>query len=617
MANGREQFEDLLRQFRARSIDRRTFLTRAGAAGMGAAASMALVGVSASAQGATPAATPVGTPDSGTPAAGTPSTSGPGEVVQLLATREEVEAEFFATYPAVEDAAQGGQFVIGDIADITTTNALLGDNSPTNPLLGLINEGLVGSSPVTGDYVPALADSAELSADGLSVTYKLHEGVTWHDGTPFTAADVILSYDAQASPDTGSAYTGSFTDTVASYEAVDDMTVRVTFNDTFARVILFGNSYAPIMPAHIWGEVPFASWQEDPGSNGLDPARVVGTGPFRFNEWQQGTSVSLLKNENYWGDVPNIDEVIHRIYPDASAAVEAVRNRELDAFENPPAADVESLEADGIEVQVYDTYSFGFYGYNMDPEKTPLFQQVEVRQALFYAIDRQSIVDNIALGYGTVANGTQPTLSVAYAPDQINTVYNYDLDRANSLLDAAGWTLGEDGVRVNAEGLRLEFEFMYNVGSAATEQTVAYIQDQWSQIGAAMTPNGVDFSTVLVPTITETYDYDIAYLGFNWDYSGDQTAMFGTNAYGAGFNFMRYSNPEFDRLAAQANVEQDSEARRQLLIEASNIVNDDLPVGIISFSEDRFAIDSERVQNYHANAYGGYLWSTQYAVINE
>ncbi len=612
MANGREQFEDLLRQFRAQSIDRRTFLTRAAAAGMGAAASMALLGVSAGAQDATPDATPVGTP--GTDG---PSSSGPGEVVQLLATRDEVDAELFATYPRAENPTQGGQFVIGDITDITTTNLLLGDNSPTNPFLGLMNEGLVGSSPVTGDYVPGLADSAELSADGLTVTFRLHEGVTWHDGTPFTSADVLLSYDAQANPDTGSAYTGSFTSTVASYQAIDDLTFEVTYLDTFARVILFGNSYCPIMPAHIWGEVAFADWQGDPGSNGQDPARVIGTGPFTFGEWQQGTSATLRKNAEYWGDVPNIDEVIQRVYPDATSAVEALRNRELDAFENPQAADVESLEADGITVQVYDTYSFGFYGYNMDPEKTPLFQQVEVRQALFYAIDRQSIVDNIQLGFGTVANGTQPTLSVAYAPDEMRTVYNYDLDTANSLLDSAGWTLGDDGVRTNADGLRLEFEFMYNTGSAATEQVVAYIQDQWSQIGAAMTPNGVNFSTVLVPTITETYDYDIAYLGFNWDYSGDQSAMFGTTSYGGGFNFMRYSNPEFDELAAQANVEQDSEARRQLLVEASNIVNDDLPVGVISFSQDRFAIDADRVQNYNANAYGGYLWSTQYCVINE
>ncbi len=608
MADGRQQFNELLSQFRSSAIDRRQFLTRASAAGFGAAASLAMLGVKPTfAQDSTPEATP----------ATTPSSSGPGEIVQLLADREEVRAQLYEAFPPTEDAPQGGEYVNGDSTDITTTNLLLGDNSPTNPVLALIFEGLVGSSPVDGDYVPGLADSCELSADGLTLTYKLHEGVTWHDGEPFTSADVELSYDAQSNPDTGSSYTGSFESAVASYQAVDEQTFEVTLLDTFARVVAFGNTYVPIMPAHIWADVLFADWAADGGSTGVDPTRVVGTGPFTFVEWQQGTSATLNKNPDYWDDVPNIDTFIFRVYPDSTSAIEALLAGEIDSFENPDAADIETIEAGGIEVQVYDTYSFGFYGYNLDPEKTTLFQQVEVRQALFYAIDRQSIIDNIALGYGVVANGTQPTLSVAYAPEEIETVYGYDPDMANQLLDSAGWTLGDDGVRVNADGDRLAFEVMYGAGSAATDQQVAYLQDVWSAVGAEMTPNAVDFSTVLVPTITGTYDYDIALLGFNWDYSGDQTAMFGTTSYGGGFNFMRYSNPEYDELAAASNVEQDDAARRDLLIQASNIVNNDLPVGILNFRQDRFAINSERVENYHANAYGGYLWSVQYATISE
>ena len=611
MADGRQQFDELLSQFRSKAIDRRQFLTRASAAGVGAAAALAMTGVKPTfAQDSTPEATPA------TPAT-TPSSSGPGEIVQLLADREEVRAQLYAAFPPTEDAPQGGDYVNGDSTDITTTNLLLGDNSPTNPVLALINEGLVGSSPVDGDYVPGLADSCELSADGLTLTYKLHEGVSWHDGEAFTTDDVVLSHDAQSNPDTGSSYTGSFAATVASYQAIDEMTFEVTLLDTFARVVAFGNTYCPIMPAHIWGDVAFADWAADGGSTGVDPSRVIGTGPFTFTEWQQGTSATLTKNPDYWDDVPNLDTFVFRLYPNSTSAIEALLAGEIDSFENPDAADVETIESSGIEVQVYDTYSFGFYGYNMDPEKTPLFQQVEVRQALFYAIDRQSIIDNISLGYGVVANGTQPTLSVAYAPDEIETVYGYDPDMANQLLDSAGWTLGDDGVRVNADGVRLAFEVMYGAGSAATDQQVAYIQDVWSAVGAEMTPNAVDFSTVLVPTITGTYDYDIALLGFNWDYSGDQTAMFGTDSYGGGFNFMKYSNPEFDERAAAANVEQDDAARRTLLVEASNIVNNDLPVGILNFRQDRFAINSERVQNYNANAYGGYLWSVQYASIVE
>lgn len=607
MADGR-QFDELLSQFRGNAIDRRQFLTRASAAGLGAAASMALLGVKAGAQDSTPEATPERTP----------SSAGPGEVVQLLATREEYKAALYAAYPPTENAPKGGEYVAGNGSDISTTNAILAGDTPTNPFLGQIFEGLVGSSPVDGDYVPALADSCALSEDGLTLTYTLHPGVTWHDGTPFTSADVVLSHDAQSTPETGSSYTGTFLAAVASYRAVDDATFELTLLDTYARVTVFGNTYCPIVPAHIWNAIPFPDWAADGGSTGTDPGRVIGTGPFTFIEWQSGTQATVARFDGYWDDVPNLDTVTIRKYPNSTAAIEALVAGEIDSYENPDASDVQTLQDAGLTVDIYDSYSFGFYGYNLDPAKTPLFQQAEVRKALFYGIDRQSIVDNIQLGFAEVANGTQPTLSVAYAPDEINTVYGFDVAMANQLLDTAGWALGDDGVRANADGVRLEFELMYGAGSAATDQIVAYMQDAWSQIGAAMTPNPVDFNTVLVPTITGTYDYDIAFLGFVWDYSGDQRAMFGTDFYGPnGFNFMRYSNPAYDDLANRANVEQDADVRRQLLIDASNIVNDDLPVGIISFRQDRFGINKDRVQNYNANAYGGTFWSTTYASIIE
>ena len=127
------------------------------------------------------------------------------------------------------------------------------------------------------------------------------------------------------------------------------------------------------------------------------------------------------------------------------ALVEALRADELDFIMDPvPPGDVESLrEEEHLEVNLYDTYSFGFFAFNLDPEKTPLFQDVKVRQALTYGLDRQAMVDNILLGFGEVANGTQPKLSEAYAPDQDHTVYTYDPEKANALLDEAGWVVAQ------------------------------------------------------------------------------------------------------------------------------------------------------------------------------
>ena len=596
----------LVEQFGVGAVSRRAFLTAAGAGGVGAIFA-ALLGTH---RGAAQAA-------SATPPVGTPEGTGSGTARQLLMPRDQVRQMIFAQYPKPTNPAPGGQVVDGYASDITTTNPILADNSPTLPVLGLVFESLLRTSPIDGAYVPGLADTCELSADGLTLTYTLHPDVTWHDGQPLTTADVKLSLDARADPDTGSTYTGDFLNTVASYAVVDDRTFTVTLTRPFAPVIAFEKSDCPVVPAHIWRDVPFAAWAADPGSVGEDPARVIGTGPFRFQDWTQGDRVTVNRNDGYWGDIPNIEQFIYRVYPNDAATVEAILAGEIDTYDAVPASDVGTLRDASLSVTAHDTADFTFYAYNLDPTKTTLFQECNVRQALFYGLDRQSIVDNILLGAGTVAHGTQPTLSVAYRPDQITTRYAYDTGRAGQLLDDAGWATGNDGVR-QKDGNRLAFEVIYPSGSASSDQMVAYMQDAWSQIGVEMTPNPVDYATVLVPTITSTYDYQIALLGFSWDYSGDQSAMFATASYGEyGFNLMKYSSPQYDQVAAQATVEQNDARRIDLLVQATNIVNDDLPVGILYFSQDLFAIDDRRVSNYAVSAFGGTYFGLQYCTVND
>jgi len=596
MIEQRDAQLELIERLRRSRLNRRHLVQRAGVFGASATAAALALRVGGVAG------------QDGSPEAG-------GAPVKSI-TREEYKQQLFEAFPQPEDPTKGGTFIMGDSTDLSTVNVMLSGDSPTNQVLALVFEALVGSNVVDGSYVPGLADSWEISADGKTYTYFLNQTAKWHDGTPFTAADVILSFDAQSSPDTGSSYTTSFTDIVESYTAPDDFTVEVVMKDVFAPVVVFGNTYCPIVAKHIWENVPFADWAADPGSTGAEPARVIGTGPFKFQEWIQGERASFVRNDNYWDDVANIDEFVFQVWPDDATAIEALRAGDIDLVNNPPAADVESLVAEeSLDVVIYDTFSFGFFGYNLDPEKTTVFQDVEVRQALIYAIDRQSIVDNIQLGLAEVAQGSQAKLSLAYAPDEIRTKYTFDVEKAQQLLDDAGWIPGSDGIREKA-GQRLAFEAMHPTGNAATDQQVAYMQEAWATIGVEMTPNPVDFNSVLVPAITESFDYEMVLLGFSWDASADQSAMFSSSSYGGGFNFMKYSNPEVDRLNEEARRELDPEARRQLLIESANLVNDDAPVGIISFRQDRMAYNVRAVR-YTPNAYGEFLWPIQYISIEE
>ncbi|MBW3631736.1 MAG: hypothetical protein KY456_01775 [Chloroflexi bacterium] len=533
-----------------------------------------------------------------------------GEPVTSL-TREEFQTQLVEDLEYTEAATPGGTFVDSAIADIQTVHPFLAEEQTSLGVVGLIYEQLVGGDVRTGQPAPTgLADSWEIAPDGVTYTFHLNKDAKWHDGVDVTAEDVQFSFDALANPDTGSVYTGTFLDSVESWRAIDDDTFEVVAKEPLFTLLY--DLVAYIMPKHIWENVPVADWRNDPGATGADPSRVVGSGPFKFQEWRQGESVTLVRNDDYYGKVPYIDSYALRIWPDQTGVVNALLNGEIDAAGLEPA-DVAVVEgAPGIDVVHYPTRGFTYYEFNLDPEVTTKWQDQRVRQALLYALDRESIVNDILLGYAEVAQGTQPVVSYAYAPDQITTKYTYDPEKARALLAEAGWTDTDgDGV-VDKDGEALSFEFLYSAGSPTSDQLVAYMQDAWADIGVDATPRALEFPALIEATTTDP-SFEIALYGFSWDATFIQDAMFGCDQYQVGFNDMKYCNPELDEIHDQAKRTFDEDARRELLIQASNIVNDEQPVAVLHFSQAHAAF-SERLQNYTPSTWGvdlSYVWIQQ------
>ncbi len=540
------------------------------------------------AQDATPGVgSPVASPEASpgaSPMAGTPTAT---YEVQTSISREEYARQMLEAYPMEEPASQGGEVIWGELSDLSTVNPMVAADEPSNPFLyTLIYESLTSTSPVNGQPVPGLADRWERAADGVTYTFHLNQDAKWHDGTDFTAEDVRMSLDAQLDPATGSQYTSTVDAAVASYRVVDENTFEVV-SDGPRAAFLF-DFILPIMPRHLWESVPHDQWAQDPGSTGQDPSRVVGTGPFRFVEWVQGDHATVERNDQYWDTVssrvPTLDRFTMQVFPDETTLVQAIRTGDVDFYDDIPPAEIEGLQTtEGITVETFDTFDFSYFAYNMDPEKTPLFQEKEVRQALFQALDREAIIESIFLGYGEVAVGTQSLLSPAYAPESIENTYPFDLEAAGQLLEQAGWTDGDgDGV-VEKDGNPLRFEMIYTEGVATYEQLVPYMQQQWREIGVEMTPNPVPFPTLL-DAFNETHEFDVVLLGFSWVADPDQKAMFACDQYEGGFNASRYCNPAYDELAYAADRELNPETRLQMLIEASAIAWDDLPIGIYRFA---------------------------------
>jgi peptide/nickel transport system substrate-binding protein len=279
-----------------------------------------------------------------------------------------------------------------------------------------------------------------------------------------------------------------------------------------------------------------------------------------------------------------------------------------------PAADTERIQNNpAFKVDIYPINQITLYMMNLDPAKTELFQDARVRQALMTGIDRQSIKDNIFLGFGDVALGTQPPSSPAYAPDQMKPDFAYDPEAAKQLLADAGWTdSNNDGV-VDRDGKKLEFTLIYQSGDSTVNQIVSYLQEAWKDIGVKVKLEALDFDPLV--KAFESHDFDVAFFAFGLSSDFSQTPLFACDQYEKGFNFMRYCNDQWDALDEQQKREFDPQKRTQLLIEQSQIVWAEQGVGVVRFGIARTGY-SNTIHNFHPTALS-FLWSLQYVWIDE
>ncbi len=604
---------DLIDALWSARIGRRDFVTRAAAAGLSSAAVVAaLRAMPTGAQDATPAATPIGTPGA-TPGAipvagGEPFTS---------ITRDEYLAQRRSTFPLEEPATDGGQIILGLTSDISTLNPILGSDVYSAYLTAMVFSQLGVASPIDGSIVPDLADYWERAADGVTYTFHLNQNATWHDGTPVTAADVVFSFDATLAEGSLSPRRSSVALVLESYTAIDDHTVQLVSKGPISIFLEKSIALVGIVPKHIWEGVPFdETWGTDGGATGVDPARVVGSGPFLFTERVADSYVTISRNPNYWIPelIPTIDSYTIQVTPEASANIQALTTGQIDIAEVPfGQADTVAAANPQLVVANYPTTSFNYYTCRLDDtDRSPFFTEIPVRQAMMWALDRDLIAESVYQGYAVRADGTQPALSIAYAPDRIETIYTYNPDMANQLLDGAGWVSGADGVRVK-DGVRLSFECLFSEGVATYEQQIPAMQQYWKDVGIEMLPASVPFQTL--SDAADSGDLQMAVWGFSWGFDGGQGDMFRSDAFRPnGFNTMRYSNPRYDELDAMQQRELDPDARVDILIEQSNIVNDEQAAGIIVFRSEIVGSQT-RLHNYFPNGYG-YVWSIPYAWVD-
>lgn len=239
---------------------------------------------------------------------------------------------------------------------------------------------------------------------------------------------------------------------------------------------------------------------------------------------------------------------------------------------------------------------------------TPLFQDKRVRQALVWALDRETVVNNLTHGYATPALDPQPLGSIAYAPDKLKTQYAYQPDTAKQLLDEAGWTAGADGVRAK-EGVRLEFEMIGMSGDATVEKMLADFQQKFDAVGVKMTPKQLAVPDLI--GLMGSHQFQAMLFPTYWDASGNRGAMFACGAYPNGMNSTNYCNAAYDQLDQQQLIEFDRQKRIAMMIEQANILNEDMPIVPIMNPQLTAGYDS-KYHNIRPTAYRPLWWSLPY-----
>lgn len=400
-------------------------------------------------------------------------------------------------------------------------------------------EGLTRIGP-SGEVLPALAESWTISDDGKVYTFKLHKGVKFHDGTDFDAEDVKFSLDRARAPDSVNAQKGLFA-AIDTVEVIDPETVQVTLKHP-QGAFLYNMG---------WGDAVIVA----PESADRNKEKPIGTGPFRFEHWAKGSAVTLVKSDNYWGDPVALDKVEFRFIPDAAAAVPAVLSGDVQAFPFFPADAVSQVEGNPqLKVVIGSTEGETILAMN---NKKPPLDNLKVRQAISYALDREAIIDGASGGLGQPIGSHVSPSSKAYV--DLTGRYPHDAAKARELLKEAGFENGfkttlklpppayaRDGGQIIASQLR-------NVGIQAD-----IIPVEWAQwLDQVFTKKDYDLTIV---SHTEPNDIDI---------------------YSRPDYYFNYQNPEFNKVIEELNLTSDEATRNSLLAKAQNILADDAVVGFL------------------------------------
>ncbi|MBI5298809.1 MAG: hypothetical protein HY877_00705 [Deltaproteobacteria bacterium] len=444
--------------------------------------------------------------------------------------------------------------------DPETLNPVIATTSGAFTVYGFIYEQLIDLDPDTLKPVPRLATRWEVSPDRLYYTFYLRNDIRWHDGKPFTADDVLYTYQKIMDPKVDAAASRNYLQDIIKAEKVDDYTVRFTYRRPYIGA-LTAIGLMVIVPKHVFDD------GQDFNSHPANRA-PVGTGPFQFVEWRTGNQIVLKKFEGYNTTKPySIQKMVFKIIPDTLTSFQLFKKNELDfinlttlqwARQTDSAAFLKRFVKHKF-ITPFDPYNY--IGWNL---RRPVFQDKRVRLALAHLIDKALLNQKLLFGLAYPITGPYYPFGNNY--DKTLPPISYDIEEAKRLLKAAGWD----------EKKPLHFTLLFPGGGQFAEQLVSILRENFSRAGVKLELRRLDIATLF--RLVEEHDFD-AYLGA-WGRGANDEDLYQiwhSSQIKEGSNYIGYSNPEADRLLEDQRREFNEVKRNQINQQIHKILYEDQP----------------------------------------
>ena len=550
-----------------------------------------------------------------------------------------------AEYPLPEDVdiapgepgRRGGIFVMAESQQPRHFHPLVDSDAYTSMAIAYFTNGLVTRDPVTDEFIGALARDWEVGEDGLTYTFHLRRGVRWSDGEPFTADDVIFTFDAIYDPryPNRSAQQYRINGEPFAYRKIDRYTVEFRTPDIYAPFIN-DIGWATIVPRHILGEA-FADgtfqevWTSETGIH--EPEKLVGTGPFRIRSYRPGERIVYEANPHYWRAdtagqrLPYIDYLILRFVPDQNTQTILFATGQTDyAAISPSDLDWVRRTADVYDFSLYDrgpATGISFIWFNLHPgateEGTPFvpphklawFSNRYFRHAIAHGIDRPGLIRAAFFGRGEPLHSIISPANLRWHNPQ-TVRYDYDPERARQILLEQGFVYRGNQL-FDAEGNRVEFSLSLSQGTQMTEGLSNTFRENMRSIGIEVTIRTFDFGA-LIQRISQTFRYEAASIGFTGggDPSGGK-AIYRSDGH---LHLWHPSQPEpatewearIDAIMDAQERELDLARRQALIFEMQDIFAEELPL-IFLVTPNTYAGLKNRWRNLRIPPVGALIWN--------